>query len=69
MAPTHWKFSRKARASDKQHEREQMARLESAEADVRDLRRRADAAIRALDARRERNHWRESIEQIIQGAS
>lgn len=49
-------------------EAEKMARLERAEAEVAGLRIRADNAIQFLDARRKRNHWRESIEQMIQGA-
>ena len=50
-------------------EREKIARLEEAEAEVADVRTRATKAIRALDDRRGRNHWRESIEKMIQGAS
>ena len=49
-------------------ERVKVARLEAAEAHLSDLRERADKAVRVLDARRSRNHWRESIEQMIQGA-
>jgi hypothetical protein len=50
-------------------EREKSARLEDAEREVADLRSRADRAIRTLDDRHTRNHWRESIEQMIQGAA
>lgn len=49
------------------NEDEKMARLENAERDVADLVSRADRAITFLDARHHRNHWRESIEQMIQG--
>lgn len=45
-----------------------MARLESAEAEVADLVARSKRAVSYLDARGQRNHWRESIEQMIQGA-
>lgn len=50
-------------------EREKMARLEQAEGELSSLRDRAGLAIRRLDERRARNHWRESIEQLIQGAT
>lgn len=49
-------------------EARQEANLVNAEKEVRDLTDRADAAIRTLEARSRRNHWRESIEQMIQGA-
>lgn len=42
-------------------------RLERAEAEVENLKMRAHAAIQILDGRRERNHWRESIQEMIQG--
>lgn len=44
------------------------ARLIAAEKKTRELKDRAETAIRTLDARSRRNHWRESIEQMIQGA-
>ena len=50
-------------------EREKMARLEAAEGDLRLLRARADLAVRLLTERNGRNHWRESIEDMIRGAS
>lgn len=50
---------------DAEHE----ARMEKAVRDVDELRTRADAALGTLDARDRRNHWRESIEQMIQGAT
>lgn len=49
-------------------EREKMARLEQAEGELATLGNRAALAIRRLDERRGRNHWREAIEQMIQGA-
>jgi len=48
-------------------EREKMERLEQAEADLRNLKDRATKAITFLDGRNKRNHWRESIEDVIQG--
>lgn len=51
-----------------QAEHVKMVRLEQAEGDLRDLQTRADRALRTLDERHRRNHWRESIEQMIQGA-
>lgn len=48
-------------------EREKMARLEQAEAELTDLKDRMDRAVEYLDARTRRNHWRESIEKMIRG--
>lgn len=48
-------------------EREKIARLEEAEARSANLRQRADAAIMTLEIRRGRNHWREAIQQMIEG--
>lgn len=50
------------------HEQAQYARLERAEREVADLKARADRAVRFLDERRGRNHWREAIEQVVRGA-
>lgn len=47
---------------------ESMARLEKAEKDLGELQQRAHAAVTVLNDRAKRNHWRESIEQMIQGA-
>jgi len=49
---------------DAEHE----ARMEKADRDVTILRNRADAALNVLDSRDKRNHWRESVERMIQGA-
>lgn len=49
-------------------ERDKMARLEKAERDVADLTARKNRAIGILDTRHRRNHWREGITQMIQGA-
>lgn len=46
-----------------------MSRLVKAEEDLRDLQRRGDAAVQFLTARAGRNHWREAVEQMIQGVS
>lgn len=59
-------FSRKSRADVVEHEK--MARLENADRDLQQYQERASRAINALDSRHGRNHWRESIEQMIQGA-
>lgn len=50
-------------------DREKMARLEAAEGDLHALTLRADLAVRLLTERNGRNHWRESIEDMIRGAS
>lgn len=49
-------------------EKEKIVRIEKAETELFDLKLRAARAIRVLDARKQRNHWREAIEQMIQGA-
>ena len=48
-------------------EHEKMERLEKAEAELDTLKARATKAITFLDGRNRRNHWRESIEDMIQG--
>ena len=45
-----------------------MKRLAAAEEELVDLRVRRVRACDALDDRQRRNHWRESIEYMIQGA-
>lgn len=50
-------------------EREKIARLENAEQQLRDLQVRGDRAVQYLSSRHGRNHWREAIELMIQGAS
>lgn len=49
-------------------EEEKMARLEQAERELEHVKTRSDRATRILSDRGTRNHWRESIEQMIQGA-
>lgn len=51
-----------------EEEREKMARLETAERDLKELQDRGDEAVRLLVERQSRNHWREAIQQMIQGA-
>lgn len=60
-------FLRKSRVDA--DEREKMARLEAAEQELVGLKDRAARAISLLDERQRRNHWRESIEQMIQGGA
>lgn len=60
---------RRNRAHAEAFEIEHDARLAKAERDLADLTTRGQDAVRALDARNGRNHWRESIEQMIQGAT
>lgn len=62
-------WTRKSKARVKQVEHEKESRLEQAERDLFFLKHRAARAIARLDDRSSRNHWRESIEQMIQGAS
>lgn len=45
-----------------------MAALESAERELRELQARGQKAVGYLKPRGDRNHWRESIEQMIIGA-
>lgn len=48
-------------------EHEKMERLEKAEAELDTLKDRAHKAISSLDSRHKRNHWKQSIEDMIQG--
>lgn len=61
-------FFRKKKKQDDHEELAKLARLEEAEREVTSLSERKDKAISMLDARHGRNHWRESIEEMIQGA-
>lgn len=60
-------LTRRAREREAR-EREKMAALERAEGDLRDLKERKTRALGELDARHRRNHWGESIVEMIQGA-
>lgn len=50
-------------------EREKVVRIEKAETELFDLKIRAARAIRKLDDRNKRNHWRHAIEEMIQGTA
>lgn len=50
-------------------EREKMARLEAAEQELASLTERGETAVNELASRGKRNHWRESIEQMIHGVA
>lgn len=56
------------RQRHREEEQAKVARLEIAERDLRMLQRRERAAVRFLDERHKRNHWREAIEQLMGGA-
>jgi len=61
-------FKTKRRRAASVAERVHDERLRRAEAELLDLTVRGDRALRTLDDRHRRNHWREAIEQMIQGA-
>lgn len=50
-------------------EAQEEALLEDAEREVTELQHRASRAIKTLTDRQDRNHWQESIEKLIGGAS
>jgi len=56
-----------ARDTQNEVDREKMRRLEAAEQELASLRERGVVAVNTLIARNERNHWRESIEDMIHG--
>lgn len=58
----------KTKAHAEALEQDKFVRLEKAEQDLQSLQLRAIRAITLLDDRQQRNHWRESIEEMIQGA-
>lgn len=58
-----------ARIRREAEEREKIARLEAAEKDLQALQVRGEKAVRFLTERHGRNHWRESIQQMIQGGA
>lgn len=58
-------FSRKRKEDPA--EREKMALLERVEAEAQDLRERADMAVYVMRHRDRRNHWQESIHEMIWG--
>lgn len=63
-----WKRIRSIRSSQTEAiKHDNTLRLEQAEADLADLRRRAEIATTALQARKGRNGWRQAVEELIQG--
>lgn len=48
-------------------EREKMATLDEAEKTLASLTERSEKAMATLDARDKRNHWQESVRQMIHG--
>lgn len=60
--------TRKAKARSTEVEREKEARLKEAEVTLGILKYRAAKALDYLEARQKRNHWREAVTQMIQGA-
>lgn len=56
---------RKKHVAKVEHEKE--AKLEAAEAEMKDLKQRSDRAVSALTERQRRNHWQESVDRLIQG--
>lgn len=55
------------RKRDRDAEVVKNAKIKEAEKDLALLRERGLGAIATLEARRRRNHWRESIEEILRG--
>lgn len=60
---------RRKRADQHAAEAAKIARLERAERQLSELRRRSESAILFLTEREDRNHWREAIETMIGGRS
>lgn len=63
----HWGKS-SAKLQRDLEEREKMARLEAAERERDALLARGARAVTTLTARNDRNHWRESVRDMILGA-
>lgn len=63
------KFKDSSSSTQDEVEREKMARLEEAERELASLTERGANAVGMLLARNDRNHWRESIEDMIHGRS
>lgn len=57
-----------SRNGQEEAEREKMAALEDAEQQLASLTERSEKALHTLNTRDTSNHWRESIEQMINGA-
>ena len=59
----------KRRKRDRDSEADKLVRLEKAEAEVRELISRGETATEFLEGRQRRNHWRDSIEQMLRGGA
>ena len=55
------------RAECSSDEEKKVARLVEAEKSLGELQQRAHVAITYLDGRHRRNHWRESVQEMIEG--
>jgi len=61
-------FTRSGNTQD-EVEREKMAALDEAEQTLASLTERSEKAVHALTEREDRNHWRESIQNMINGVA
>lgn len=58
-----------SRTRQDEEDREKMATLERAERDLDELKVRKDRAVAFLSTRDDRNHWQESVANMIRGVS
>ena len=56
------------RKADRAVEQDQEERLAKAEGELKDLKGRAEVAVRILDDRNKRNHWRDAVTELINGS-
>lgn len=59
----------KRRKRKRDFEAAKVARLEQAESEVKELISRGETVTKFLEDRQRRNHWRDSIEQMIRGGA
>lgn len=59
----------KRRKKERDSEAAKLARLEQAESEVRELISRGETVTKFLGDRQRRNHWQDSIEQMIRGGA
>lgn len=59
----------KRRKRKRDSEAAKVARLEQAESEVKELISRGETVTKFLEDRQRRNHWRDSIEQMIRGGA
>lgn len=59
----------KRRKRKRDSEAAEVARLEQAESEVKELISRGETVTKFLEDRQRRNHWRDSIEQMIRGGA